>query len=781
MSIFLLVVVSGLVAALPQASALDWQNIPGARVAPLPVPQQGKAGFSLMPSALTGINFTNFCSEKTHLTNQIYLNGSGVAAGDVDGDGWCDLYFCSLDGPNALYRNLGGWKFQDITDTTIACPNLAATGAAFADLDGDGDLDLIVNSIAGGSHIFSNDGQGHFERRFLLNEKKGGMSLALADIDGDGYLDLYIANYRTSALMDMVNARGFFKIVNGERLLDRIDGRSVTEPDLANRFVVNARGGVEELGELDVFYRNQSGTNFEAISFTGGAFLDEDGKALSAPPFDWGLTVTFHDINDDRLPDIYVCNDFQSVDRIWLNLGGGRFQALPRLAMRKSSVSSMGMDFADINRDGYDDFFVLDMLSRDHKQRLTQMTDVSQAATTIGEIDNRPQCGFNTLFLNRGDGTFAEIAQLSGLEAAEWSWSPVFLDVDLDGWEDMLIVNGNERAARDFDVTEQLKRMRAERRMSDAEIFQARRAFPRLTTANIALRNRHDLTFEEVSRQWGFDFAGVSQAMALADLDQDGDQEVIVNNFDEAAGLYRNDSNAPRIAVCLKGQAPNTAGIGAKVKIFGGPVTQSQEIICGGRYLSSDEPMRVFAVGAVTNELSIEVTWRSGHRSVIKEALPNHVYEIDEAAAVEIRNPQSQISDSNPQPVFEDVSHLLGHVHRDEPFDDFARQPLLPNRLSQLGPGITWFDVDEDGWDDLIIGSGKGGQLAIYRNLARDGFKPVTGPPLTQPVTRDHTTVLGWSQGPGQAVLLAGSSNYEDGLPLGSPIRQFNLGKKTVE
>ena len=312
--------------AIPQLLALDWQNGPGGRLAALPVPQQGKAGFSLMPSALTGINFTNFCSEKTHLTNQIYLNGSGVAAGDVDGDGWCDLYFCSLDGPNVLYRNLGGWRFQDMTDATIACPNLDATGAAFADLDGDGDLDLIVNSIAGGSHVFFNDGQGHFTRRFLLNEKKGGMSLALADIDGDGYLDLYIANYRTSALMDMVNARAFFKIVNGKRVLDRIDGRSVTEPDLANRFVVNARGGVEELGELDVFYRNQSGTNFASISFTGGSFLDEDGKALSEPPFDWGLSVMFRDINGDHLPDIYVCNDFDTEIA-----SGSIWAALPRL------------------------------------------------------------------------------------------------------------------------------------------------------------------------------------------------------------------------------------------------------------------------------------------------------------------------------------------------------------------------------------------------------------------------------------------------------------------
>ena len=638
-----------LIASGLRSCAADWQVEAGYRSAPLPVPQVGQAGFALLPESVTGITFTNSLPEQRHLTNQILLNGSGVAAGDIDGDGRCDLFFCHLGGPSALYRNLGNWKFEDITvKAGVVSSNLDATGAAFADLDGDGDLDLIVNSVGGGTHIFLNDGNGHFtESPLRLNSGKGGMSLALADIDGDGYLDLYVANYRTSALMDIPNAHATFKRVSGKVVMDRLDGRPTTEPDLTNRFVVSAELGIQEVGEPDVLYRNQGGTNLIPVSFTDGSFSDEDGKPLAEPPYDWGLSVMFRDINGDSLPDLYVCNDFQSPDRIWINQGAGKFRAIPRLALRKTSRYSMGIDFADINRDGIDDFFVLDMLSREHRQRMTQIVDVPALIPSIGDIESRPQYGLNTLFLGRGDGTYAEIAQFSGLEATEWSWTPIFLDVDLDGWEDVLVSNGQERAARDIDVVEKLKAMRAARKMSDAEIFQARKMFPRLATANLAFRNARDLTFKEMGHEWGFDFKGVSHGMCLADLDNDGDLDVVVNNLNGPAGIYRNESNAPRVAVRLKGLAPNTRGIGAKIWVYGGAVPmQSQEMICGGRYLSSDDPMRVFAAGSLTNEMRIEVRWRRGRRSVVNGVKANRIYEIDEAGAEptpnsELRTPKA--------------------------------------------------------------------------------------------------------------------------------------------
>src|SRR5262249_3409051 len=245
-------------------------------------------------------------------------------------------------------------------------------------------------------------------------------------------------------------------------------------------------------------------------------------------------------------------------------------------------------------------------------------------------------------------------------------------------------------------------------------------------------RNRGDLTFEEVGARWGFATVGISQGMALADLDNDGDLDVVMNNLNSGAGVYRNDTSAPRIAVRLKGIPPNTQGIGGKITVTGGPVAQSQEIICGGRYLSGDDPMRVFAAGSLTNKLTITVGWRSGKRSVVRDATPNRIYEIDEASASSLsttggegQGEEAKSKSEIAKPLFEDVtSALRGHIHQEEPFDDFERQPLLPNRLSQLGPGIAWHDLDGDGWDDLFITSGRGGKLAIFKNNGQGGFQP---------------------------------------------------------
>ena len=759
--------------ALGPAQDLEWKPAVGYRSAALAVPNTGKPGLTRLSPASTGITFTNALSEARHLTNQILLNGSGVACGDVDGDGWTDVYFGCLDGPNRLYRNLGHWKFQDITEAAgVGCADLDASAAALADLDGDGDLDLIAGSLGGGTHVFFNDGRGRFtESGPPLNGRKGGATLALGDIDGDGFLDVYIANYRTSALMDMPNTHFWFKDVGGRRVVDRVNGRPATDPAWTNRFVVSAGGGISELGEADVLYRNLGGRRFEPVPFTGGAFLDEAGQPLTQEPLDWGLTATMRDLNGDGLPDLYVCNDFDTPDRIWLNRGGGRFQALPRLALRKTSMFTMSVDFADINRDGYDDFILLDMLNRRRVNRLTTMPDRRPPAYVPGDLESRPQYMQTMLCLNRGDTTYAEIGQLAGVAASDWAWNAIFLDVDLDGWEDLLIANGNERDGRNMDVAAQLRAQRTAREMTAAEILQARRLFPHFRTPNLAFRNRGDLTFEEISKPWGFDDVGVSHGMALADLDNDGDLDVVVNNLNDAAGVYRNDTPASRLGVRLKGRPPNTRGIGAKIKVLGGALPmQSQEIICGGRYLSSDDAMRTFACGAAT-ALTIEVAWRSGLRSVVSNAQPNRLYEIDEAAAIPtvIPHPAVRI------PHFEDVSARIEHRHTDAPFDDFERQPLLPWRLSHLGPGVSWFDLDQDGWDDLLIGSGRGGTLGVFRNDGQGGFQHLARPLDPEAVPRDQTAILGWRKPGGSVTLLAGSSHYEDSQPAGGAVRAYDL------
>jgi hypothetical protein len=754
------------------AVALEWRDVTGGRAAHLSVSTSGKAGFTLLAPAMTGIAFTNALPEPRYRTNQILLNGSGVAAGDVDADGLCDLYFCRLGGPNALYRNLGNWKFENVTaGSGVACDGMDSSGAAFADLDGDSDLDLLVNSVGQGTRVFLNDGKGKFSTAPYspLNPNRCGTTLALGDIDGDGYLDIYIANYRVSALMDMPNTRFNFRTVNGKREIATVNGRTVSDPAFANRFVLTPGGSVEEVGEPDLLVKNLGGTNLAEVSFTGGAFVNETGQPLSETPLEWGLAAMFRDMNGDSLPDLYVCNDFDSTDEMWLNIGGGRFKEAPRLALRKNSLFSMAIDFADINRDGLDDFFVLDMLSRQRVRRLTTAGDRKPTLPLPGVFDNRPQYMMNTLFLNRGDGTYAEIAQLSGVAASEWSWAVAFLDVDLDGWEDMLIANGHQRAARHMDYIEQLRQLRTSRNLSPAEILESRNILPRLATANIAFRNRCDLTFADASTEWGFDFVGVSNGMALADLDNDGDQDVVVNNLNDPACVYRNNSPAPRLAVRLHGKPPNTQGVGARITVSGGPVTQSQEIVCGGRYLSSDQLIRVFAAGNATSELTIRVQWRKGQQTVVTGAKPNQLYEIVEAGPATIT--ASQGPALPPRPLFQDASKALAHTHHEEVFNDFEHQPHLPNKLSQLGPGVAWADIDDDGDDDLMIGSGRDGQLGVYRNAGGGNFQKVE----QQPSAADQCGLVAFSKlGNGRAIMAAVASYENPGGGAAAAIQEYD-------
>jgi len=759
-----------------ETSPADWQAGEGFRWRPLTVPAQGQTGFTRLPPAQTGLLFTNRLANERSITNRNLLSGAGVAAGDVDGDGLCDLFFCGLDSDNALFRNLGHWRFEDITARAgVALPGLDCMAAVLADVDGDGDLDLVVNTLGQGPRLLLNDGTGRFTDATDaagLRARTGGMSLALADVDGDGDLDLYVVNYRETTIMDRPTTTFRINVVNGRPTVVAVNGEPVTAPHLTNRFVLAPNGEVLELGEPDVLYLNDGRGHFTAVSWTGGAFLDEDGRPLEDAPRDWGLSVQMRDVNGDGAPDIYVCNDLFSPDRFWINDGRGRFRAIDRLALRTTSTFSMGVDFGDLDRDGDVDFMIVDMLATGHKDRHTQVSTQKPVAWPPGLIDNRPQVWRNTLHVNRGDGTFAEIAFYAGVEASNWSWMPLFLDVDLDGFEDVLIPNGQMRDFQNVDMQQRLEAARAARPLTQADIIALVQMFPDFSTPSLIFRNRGDWTFEEMQGRWGFADKGISQGTATADLDGDGDLDVVVNKLNEPAGVYRNDATAPRLAVRLRGPPGNIQGIGGRIYVTGGPVPQSQEILAGGHYLSGAEPLRVFAAGHATNRLDVEVRWRDGRRSLVRGVPANSLLEVDARGATA---PPPAPAPPAPEPWFEDVSERLNHTHHEEPFDDFERQPLLPHRLSQLGPGVAWHDFDGDGWEDLVIASGRGGAPAFFRNDGRGGFAPVQSPALARPVGRDQTAVVGIGE-----TLFIGAANYEDGQTNGGWLRVYDLRRQAA-
>jgi len=745
---------------------LTWEAGAGSRSATLPAPTGATAGFKLLSLHEAGIRFTNNLSLQRAGENQNLMSGAGVAVGDVDGDGRPDIYFCNVEGPNALYRNLGNFQFEDITAAAgVACTNLASVGALFADLNGDGHLDLYVTSNGGPNAYFVNDGKGRFtdvvQSAGLVQLKLGGTTPAAADIDGDGDLDLLVANY------------GEFTILRGGADIgfttDR-NGRTVIRGRHARRLVLD-NGVLSELGDTNFVFRNNGNNTFTALNWTDGTFREADGQPFKKAPLDMTLTAMFRDLNGDGHPDIYECNDFQGPDRIWMNDGTGRFQEIAPLALRSTSVFSMGVSFADINHDGFDDFLVCDMLSRFHQLRMQQSGLTNTPPHVPGFIADRPQIRRNTLFLSRGDGTYAEIANYAGLEASDWSWNPVFLDVDLDGWEDMLISNGHARDTQDHDAI---------RRMGSLgkQTVQASRTnlllFPLLQTPNMAFHNRRELTFAEVGAQWGFNSSNVTHGIAPADFDGDGDLDLVASCLNAPPLLYRNDTTAPRVAVRLRGKAPNTQAIGAKVKLLGGAVpSQQREVHAGGHYLSGGDTLQVFAAGA-SQKMSLEVAWRNGTRSVVPQVKAGRIYEIDEAGA------QPAITPASPSvtPLFADLSESLNHTHAEENYDDMARQPSLYKKLSQPGPGVAWADLDADGDDDLVIAAGQSGQLGVFRNDGKGGFRKWEEAAWSDASIRDQTGVVALP-GPTGAELIIGWSNYEDGLEVGPGARviPFNSGK----
>ncbi|MEQ1690618.1 MAG: FG-GAP-like repeat-containing protein [Gemmatimonas sp.] len=749
-------IVTTLLSACRKDAALAWHDeAAGVRWHALTVPK-GTPGFTSLSAGKTGIRFQNAASEKILLGNRMFAQGGGVSMGDVDGDGRPDVFLAKTEGCSALYRNAGEWKFEDITTRAgVGACDRRSTGSALADVDGDNDLDLVLLSTTGPNAIFVNDGKGRFSERATAGLDTGGRgatTVTMADVDGTGRLAMFIANYKPYNVDDTIppQQRAFNQMVRqtGPKQYEviathRRDFKLVIRPDM---------GGMRltQRAEPDEFYVNDGRGQFTRVPMTSDRFRDANGARLTEEFESFGLTAKFVDLNGDGAPDLYVANDFEDTDQLWYNDGKGVFQLADWTTQRQMSNSAMGIDVADVNGDGRPDLFETDMMSNDPRRLKTQMPTHTSLPKKIGEQELQLQFQRNALFINRGDGTFAEVSAAAGVQASGWSWGSMFMDVDLDGWQDILVANGHLWDIMDADVQEGLQN-----RLNDVPWRKLRWEFPTLKLKNVAYRNRGDLTFEDASSAWRFGTdEDISHGLASADLDGDGDLDVVINRLGAPALVMRNDATAARVAVRLRGDAPNTQAVGAKVTLHGGAVpAQVREVVVGGLYLSHSDTELSFAMGA-SDSATLVVDWRDGRRTTIGRVRPNRVYEI------------AQTSASAPLPaplpvttrLFVDATaQLNGHVHTENEFDDWDRQFLLPNALSQAGPGVSWYDIDRDGSEDLIVGAGKGGRIAIFRSV---GGKLVAQPVSGPLAPADFTAVLGMTSN-GATSLLAGVATWE--------------------
>jgi hypothetical protein len=743
---------------------LTWRQAKGYSWAELNT-QNGKTGFKQLAPKRTGINFNNHLSKEAITKNRFLLNGSGVAAGDINEDGLADLYFTAVDGSNKLYLNKGGFHFTGITNSAgVALSNYACTGAVFADVDGDGDLDLLVSTFGHGTILFLNDGEGRFTRdknSGLDSTAVGGTTMTLVDINGDGFLDLYIAHYKKKTVRDLYTAQELSATKVAER---SGKGFKVKKRFRKDYTIIDGRMGpqLKETGITDELYLNKGSIGnkwrgFKKVKNLKAHFLSPTGKKIGLGK-GWGLTARFEDINGDGLPDLYVCNDYWTPDEIWINQGNAVFKQINPLYLRHTSFASMAVAVGDINNDGKPDLFVSDMSNPVHSLRLHQQRNVDPFKTYVGGIKNQPQYSRNMLFINRGDSTFVETGNYSVVSSSGWTWASTFMDVNLDGRQDLLVNTGYLYDVLDLDTQVLLSKMDQQYPNNLQKQRDGILQFPYLKLPDKAYKNNGDSTFSDESKKWGFHGKDVSQGMALTDLNNDGTLDLVTNRMNQSAGVYKNTTGKPRIAVRLIGAAPNTQAIGARVVLKGPPIRQYRQVISGGNYDSGSDTQLMLAARKRNANYTLIIDWPDGKKSRIDSVRANRIYKVNES----VIHAQKETRDTTKtaEPVFKNISSRLNYKHHEDLYDDYKRQPLMPLKLSQLEPGMAWLDYNKDGRPDLFETSGKGGHLAVFENEGHGRFSKKVLPKFVGATKGDQSAVIGWQTAKGMMVVV-GRSNYE--------------------
>lgn len=659
--------------------------------------------FELLPPARTGVTFTNALPESAdfNIINYLYYyDGGGVAVGDVNNDGLPDLYFTSNLGSNHLYLNKGNYQFEDVTARAgVADSGGWKTGVTMADVNGDGLVDIYVSGVDyltmhGRNVLYINNGDGTFTDRtkeYGLDHVGHSTQALFFDYDGDGDLDMYLLTHSTRHNLVRFPLHPLPDQPTGDRL-----------------------------------YRND-----------GGHFVDVTDRAgIHGGAEEYGLGVVATDVNLDGCPDLYVANDFEADDHLYINNCDGTFTESIARAVGHTSKSSMGVDAADIDNDGRPDVMVLDMLPERQDIRNTSANTENMAAYNLKlEAGFHPQYTRNTLQLNRGLGRFSEIGALAGVAATDWSWAPLFADLDNDGRKDLFITNGIYRRPNDIDyvafVSQDSIQASLGLGVTKENLEPLLRRMPHIPIANYAFRNNGDLTFTNEARTWGLAQPGFSSGAAYVDLNNDGALDLVVNNLNAPAAIYRNRARELTgnhyLRVVLRGAGMNTAGIGAKVIARTGGTRQLLEQEPTRGFQSSVDPRLHFGLGSATRVDSVIVIWPDRRFQTLTGVPADTTLTLlQSSASGRYVYPQGA---SAPR-LFTDASDRIRGAapHRENPFSDLTLQPLLPHYLSTEGPALAVGDVNGDGREDIYLGGAKwqAGQLLLQQ--ADGTFRPTPEP-----------------------------------------------------